>query len=176
MGQRVTDQGADTFAQLHPRSAVAEPSAGTTGGELRGLWVALASYVAVFSMKLAVFMVSGITVMLAEALHTLSDILSPRSSSSPRFGRGVVPIRPTLSAMGARNTSPLSSRQLLKPRRTKASSWLEPLSEIRGRDLLVNSPSLSSPPRYTHQFHGASPFWRASRVFGTRCTTEASHA
>jgi cation diffusion facilitator family transporter len=41
---------------------------------LRGLWVALGTYFGVFAMKLGVYFVTGLMVMLAEALHTLSDI------------------------------------------------------------------------------------------------------
>ncbi|MCC6960320.1 MAG: cation diffusion facilitator family transporter [Dehalococcoidia bacterium] len=44
------------------------------GHDLRGLWLALAVYGGVFAMKMAVFFATGITVIFAEALHTLSDI------------------------------------------------------------------------------------------------------
>jgi cation diffusion facilitator family transporter len=40
----------------------------------RGLILALATYVAVFALKLAAYFITGVMVMLAEALHTLSDI------------------------------------------------------------------------------------------------------
>src|SRR5512134_796062 len=43
-------------------------------GELRGIVVALIAYVAVFALKLAAYFVTGVMVLLAEALHTLSDI------------------------------------------------------------------------------------------------------
>lgn len=42
--------------------------------EERGLLLVLAAYFVVFGMKLAVYLVSGVMVLLAEALHTLSDI------------------------------------------------------------------------------------------------------
>ncbi|MEW6333357.1 MAG: cation diffusion facilitator family transporter [Thermodesulfobacteriota bacterium] len=42
--------------------------------DIRGLWLALGVYVLVFAMKLAVYFISGIMALLAEALHTLSDI------------------------------------------------------------------------------------------------------
>jgi cation diffusion facilitator family transporter len=42
--------------------------------EERGLLLVLAAYLVVFGMKLAVYLVSGVMVLLAEALHTLSDI------------------------------------------------------------------------------------------------------
>lgn len=45
-----------------------------SGGGVRALWVALATYVVVFALKLAVYFATGILVILAEALHTLSDI------------------------------------------------------------------------------------------------------
>lgn len=44
-------------------------------GELGGLRLSLAVYVIVFAMKLGVYLVSGVMALLAEALHTLSDIL-----------------------------------------------------------------------------------------------------
>lgn len=44
-------------------------------GDTRGLWLALGGHVIVFGMKLAVFFVTGLLAMLAEALHTLSDVL-----------------------------------------------------------------------------------------------------
>lgn len=42
--------------------------------EERGLQLVLAAYLVVFGMKLAVYLVSGVMALLAEALHTLSDI------------------------------------------------------------------------------------------------------
>lgn len=42
--------------------------------ELRALRLTLGAYVVVFALKLAVYFVSGVMVLLAEALHTLSDI------------------------------------------------------------------------------------------------------
>jgi ferrous-iron efflux pump FieF len=44
------------------------------GDELRGLKLSLAVYLLVFSLKLAVYFLSGAMALLAEALHTLSDI------------------------------------------------------------------------------------------------------
>ncbi|HEX7124813.1 MAG TPA: cation diffusion facilitator family transporter [Thermodesulfobacteriota bacterium] len=46
---------------------------GTT--DLRGIKLALATYVVVFVMKLAVYFMSGVMALLAEAFHTLSDVL-----------------------------------------------------------------------------------------------------
>jgi ferrous-iron efflux pump FieF len=46
----------------------------TRSGELRGLVLALATYVLIFALKLAAYFVTGVMVLLAEALHTLSDI------------------------------------------------------------------------------------------------------
>jgi len=43
--------------------------------DLSGLKLSVAVYIAVFALKLAVFFVSGVMVLLAEALHTLSDII-----------------------------------------------------------------------------------------------------
>jgi cation diffusion facilitator family transporter len=43
-------------------------------GDLRGIVVALIAYVAVFALKLGAYFVTGVMVLLAEALHTLSDI------------------------------------------------------------------------------------------------------
>lgn len=40
----------------------------------RALWLALAAYLVVFGFKVAVYLVSGVMALLAEALHTLSDI------------------------------------------------------------------------------------------------------
>jgi cation diffusion facilitator family transporter len=45
-----------------------------TGGDLRGLKQSLAVYVVIFGLKLAVWSASGAIALLAEALHTLSDI------------------------------------------------------------------------------------------------------
>lgn len=42
--------------------------------DVRALKLVLVSYIVVFSMKLAVYFVSGVMALLAEALHTLSDI------------------------------------------------------------------------------------------------------
>jgi cation diffusion facilitator family transporter len=42
--------------------------------ELRALKLALGLYVLVFALKLAVYLVTGVLALLAEALHTLSDI------------------------------------------------------------------------------------------------------
>lgn len=49
--------------------------AGSTGGELRSLKVALGVYLAVFAGKLAIYFATGVLVLLAEALHSLTDIL-----------------------------------------------------------------------------------------------------
>jgi len=42
--------------------------------EVRALKLVLVSYIIIFSMKLAVYLASGVLALLAEALHTLSDI------------------------------------------------------------------------------------------------------
>ncbi len=44
-------------------------------GDVRSLELTLAMYAVVFAAKLGVYLVSGVMVLLAEALHTLSDIL-----------------------------------------------------------------------------------------------------
>jgi cation diffusion facilitator family transporter len=44
------------------------------GGDIRSLQVVLVVYLAVFIMKLAVYLVTGVYALFAEALHTLSDI------------------------------------------------------------------------------------------------------
>ncbi len=44
------------------------------GKELRALQLTLGIYLAVFAMKLAVYFMTGVMALLAEALHTLSDI------------------------------------------------------------------------------------------------------
>ena len=43
--------------------------------DLRGLQLALALYVLVFALKVAVYMMTGVMAVFAEALHTLSDIV-----------------------------------------------------------------------------------------------------
>ena len=43
-------------------------------GELRGLVLALITYLIVFALKLGAYFATGVMVLLAEALHTLSDI------------------------------------------------------------------------------------------------------
>lgn len=43
-------------------------------GESRGLVLALAAYLLVFAVKLGAYFMTGVMVLLAEALHTLSDI------------------------------------------------------------------------------------------------------
>lgn len=43
-------------------------------GDLRGLVFALVAYVAVFALKLGAYFATGVIVLMAEALHTLSDI------------------------------------------------------------------------------------------------------
>lgn len=45
------------------------------GDQLRGIKLALALYVAIFAGKLAVYLVTGVLALLAEALHTLADIV-----------------------------------------------------------------------------------------------------
>lgn len=42
--------------------------------DVRSLKLVLGSYIVIFSMKMAVYLVSGVLAMFAEALHTLSDI------------------------------------------------------------------------------------------------------
>jgi Cation efflux family len=42
--------------------------------DLRGIVFAVVAYVMVFALKLAAYFVTGVMVLLAEALHTLSDI------------------------------------------------------------------------------------------------------
>lgn len=49
------------------------PAMRETNG-LRGLQLTLGVYVVIFAMKLAVYLMSGVMALLAEALHTLSDI------------------------------------------------------------------------------------------------------
>jgi cation diffusion facilitator family transporter len=46
----------------------------TDFGELRGLVLALVTYLVVFALKLGAYFGTGVMVLLAEALHTLSDI------------------------------------------------------------------------------------------------------
>jgi cation diffusion facilitator family transporter len=46
----------------------------TDSGDLRGLVLALTTYVVVFALKLGAYFGTGVMVLLAEALHTLSDI------------------------------------------------------------------------------------------------------
>ncbi|HEU5314597.1 MAG TPA: cation diffusion facilitator family transporter [Chloroflexota bacterium] len=43
-------------------------------GELRALWLAVGMYVLVFALKLGAYLATGVLALLAEALHTLSDI------------------------------------------------------------------------------------------------------
>ena len=43
--------------------------------DVRGLRLALGVYVIIFALKLAVYLLSGVMALLAESLHTLSDIL-----------------------------------------------------------------------------------------------------
>jgi len=45
-----------------------------TSDDLRGLKLALGVYILIFALKLAVYLMSGVMALLAEALHTLSDI------------------------------------------------------------------------------------------------------
>ena len=42
--------------------------------DIRGLQLTLGIYIVIFAMKLAVYFMSGVIALLAEALHTLSDI------------------------------------------------------------------------------------------------------
>jgi divalent metal cation (Fe/Co/Zn/Cd) transporter len=42
--------------------------------EVRALKLAVGAYILVFALKLAVYFVSGVMALLAEALHTISDI------------------------------------------------------------------------------------------------------
>ncbi|NIN94530.1 MAG: hypothetical protein GTO49_06065, partial [Anaerolineae bacterium] len=44
-------------------------------GELRTLKLAVGLYVFTFALKLAIYFVTGVMAMLAQAMHTLSDIL-----------------------------------------------------------------------------------------------------
>ncbi|HET7010191.1 MAG TPA: cation transporter, partial [Anaerolineales bacterium] len=44
-------------------------------GDRRLLMIALGAYVLVFALKLAVYSISGVLALKAEAFHTLSDIL-----------------------------------------------------------------------------------------------------
>ena len=41
---------------------------------VRGLQLTLAVYIVIFAMKLTVYLMSGVMALLAESLHTLSDI------------------------------------------------------------------------------------------------------
>lgn len=43
--------------------------------EVRALWLPLASYVLVFAAKLVTYLLTGVLALLAEALHTLSDVV-----------------------------------------------------------------------------------------------------
>jgi hypothetical protein len=47
----------------------------TQSGDMRGLVLAVLTYVLMFALKLGAYFVTGVMVLLAEALHTLSDIL-----------------------------------------------------------------------------------------------------
>ena len=42
--------------------------------DIRGLQLTLGVYMVIFAMKLTVYFMSGVVALLAEALHTLSDI------------------------------------------------------------------------------------------------------
>ena len=46
----------------------------TQSGDMRGLVLALVTYILIFAIKLGAYFVTGVMVLLAEALHTLSDI------------------------------------------------------------------------------------------------------
>lgn len=50
------------------------PHEGQTGADVRGLRLALGAYLLIFVAKLATYFPSGVMVLLAEALHMLSDI------------------------------------------------------------------------------------------------------
>lgn len=52
----------------------AAASAGRTHGEIKALRVTVALYGLQFALKLGVFLITGVMALLAEALHTLSDI------------------------------------------------------------------------------------------------------
>lgn len=43
--------------------------------ELRGLWISVATYVVIFSLKLAAYIATGVLALLAESFHTLADIV-----------------------------------------------------------------------------------------------------
>lgn len=54
----------------------------------RALWLALGTYLVIFAAKLAVYFASGVMALLAEALHTLSDIfISAFLLVAARFSR-----------------------------------------------------------------------------------------
>jgi hypothetical protein len=52
-------------------------------GETRGLVLALITYLMVFALKLGAYFARGVMVLLAEALHTLSDVFISGFSCSP---------------------------------------------------------------------------------------------
>lgn len=58
----------------------------TKSGEMRGLVLALITYLVVFVLKLGIYFATGAMVFLAEAPHTLSDV----------FISGFLPRRPGL--------------------------------------------------------------------------------
>ena len=43
--------------------------------EARGLWIAVATYIVVFALKLAAYLATGVLALLAEAFHSLADII-----------------------------------------------------------------------------------------------------
>src|SRR5664279_1900038 len=47
----------------------------SSGGDRRGLWIALAGYTVLFAGKLAAFFLTHLGVMFAEAMHSMADML-----------------------------------------------------------------------------------------------------
>jgi cation diffusion facilitator family transporter len=56
-------------------SGIPSPPAVQASQDIRGLQLTLAAYIVIFVAKLAAYFASGVMVVLAEAMHTLSDIL-----------------------------------------------------------------------------------------------------
>jgi ferrous-iron efflux pump FieF len=50
-------------------------SNGSKGAGTRGMWVALAGYTVLFTMKLATYFITHLGVMFAEAMHSMADML-----------------------------------------------------------------------------------------------------
>ncbi len=69
-------QRVDTALGNSPRPVLGPTTmAHTRAADTRGLQAALGVYAVIFAMKLAVWLVSGVMALFAEALHTLSDLV-----------------------------------------------------------------------------------------------------